>query len=67
MGERYVRPPLVAGEQQPRRAAVARLGSWAAVVLTVAVLAVLAALLAAHLGGGEDPGITRSPTPTATR
>jgi hypothetical protein len=67
MRERYVRPPLVAPEPREQRVA-ARPVTWTLTLLAVVAVVVLALVVAGRLGGSdEDPGIDRSPSPTATR
>jgi hypothetical protein len=67
MRERYVRPPLVADEPREGRVAASRLTPALLAVIAVAVAALIALLVAGHVGGGGDnPGIDRSPTVTAS-
>jgi hypothetical protein len=71
MRERYVRPPLVADEPREGRVAASRLRAAALAAIAVAVVALIAVLIAVlvarHVGGaGDNPGIDRSPTVTAS-
>jgi hypothetical protein len=67
MRERYVRPPLVADEPREGRVAASRLRAAALAAIAVAVVALIAVLVARHVGGaGDNPGIDRSPTVTAS-
>jgi hypothetical protein len=64
MRERYVRPPLVADEPREGRVAAARL---TLAVVAVAIAALIVLLVARSVGGGGDnPGIDRSPTATSS-